>query len=278
MRIDECLKHAATRLPATSESASLDAQLLLAEATGLTRTHFRTHPDHEIPAQQATAFERMIERRSRGEPVAYILGRQEFWSLTLQVTPDVLIPRPETELVVARALEHLPADAHPAVLDVGTGSGAIALALASERPQARVIATDISEGALACARANAARLNLGIELRQGDLYTAVQGLRFDVIVSNPPYISPADPDVSPAVRQYEPHVALFAQDDGLSTLRKLITEAPALLQRPGWIVLEHGWKQGEALRTLLVDQGFSHVRSHADLAGHERVTEAQWLR
>lgn len=274
MSIDELLRVGRSAL-AHNPTARLDAELLLAHVSQLDRAYFRAHGEREISATMVRAYESLLVRRARGEPIAYITGRKEFWSLALDVSPAVLIPRPETELLVERALAHLPADAPFELLDVGTGSGAIALAIAKERPRARIVATDISAAALACAQTNAHTLGLDVQFLQGDVFDPIPGRRFHLIVSNPPYVAVDDPDLAAKVRQYEPAVALYAEDAGLATLQRLIATAPDHLHPQGWLLLEHGWRQGAAVRTLLEQRGFSHVRSHADLAGHERVTEGE---
>lgn len=276
MRVNDWLRSAEQRLHTISESPRLDAELLLADVLDVNRTRFRSHPEHEIPTQSLPRANQALERRALGEPVAYITGRQAFWTLELHVNASVLVPRPETELLVELALAHLHTDACTRALDVGTGSGAIALAIASERPRCQVVATDLSPAALQCARSNASAHQLAVDLVEGHLFASTEG-PFDVVVSNPPYIAADDTHVAPHVRQFEPSIALFAADDGLAVLRSLIVQAPSYLAEHGWLILEHGWQQGEQVRELLVKQGFSHVRSHADLAGHERVTEAQWL-
>lgn len=274
MTIDELLRVGRGAL-ANCPTARLDAELLLAHVSGLGPTHLRAYGEREIATDTVERYEAVIARRARGEPIAYITGRKGFWSLDLAVGPDVLIPRPETELLVEHALARTPTDATLDLLDIGTGSGAIALALAHERPSARIVATDVSATALACARANARALGLDVQLLHGDLFTPVSDRRFHLIVSNPPYVAPDDPDLAPDVRQYEPATALYAADDGLAILQRLIAAAPDHLHPRGWILLEHGWRQAAPVRTLLEQRGFSHVRSHADLAGHERVTEGQ---
>jgi release factor glutamine methyltransferase len=216
----------------------------------------------------------------QGEPIAYIRGQQEFWSLLFEVTPSVLIPRPETELVVERALEHLNAQNESRVLDLGTGSGAIALAIANERPHSRIVAIDQSKDALAVAMRNAARFQTAhVQFLQSNWFGALdESSRFDVIVSNPPYIASDDPELHPQVRRYEPTAALIPGPSGSEALRTIIERAPSHLASNGWLILEHGWKQSAYVRDLLVRSGFTHVRSHADLAGHERVTEGQLAR
>jgi release factor glutamine methyltransferase len=267
----------ATSLASISPSPRLDAELLLANATSQTRTAMSMSPEKPIPADQCAAYRSLISRRSRGEPVAYLLGTQDFWTLTLTVTPAVLIPRPETELVVERALLHLPPAATASVLDLATGSGAIALAIAIERPSVSVLATDLSAEALHVARGNAARLGVDqVQFGAGSWFDPVGPKRFAVITSNPPYVAAGDPDLEPAVLAHEPTIALLAAGNGFAALEAIIAGAPAHLEPGGWLVLEHGWQQASQVRNLLEHAGFRHVRSHADLAGHDRVTEGQW--
>jgi release factor glutamine methyltransferase len=274
--VSDALHTATMMLTRSSTSPRLDAELLLEHVTGLSRTNFRAIPERELPPNAGWSFQQLVKRRLQGEPVAYIRGQQEFWSLLLEVTPAVLIPRPETELVVERALTHLEKNAHAQVADLGTGSGAIALAIASERPEARVFATDASKEALEVAARNVGRLQLtNITLASGSWFAPLVGRRFDVLVSNPPYIAPDDPDLAGDVRRYEPRAALIAGPTGLEALDLLCSEAPAYLAPGGWLIVEHGWKQAAAVRARLVRHGYSHVRSHADLAGHERVSEGR---
>jgi release factor glutamine methyltransferase len=274
--VSDALHTATMLLSRSSPSARLDAELLLSYVTGLSRTDFRAHPERELPAAAGWSFQQLIKRRSQGEPVAYICQQQEFWSLLLEVSPAVLIPRPETELVVERVLAHVNKEDTVRIADLGTGSGAIALAVASERPRASVIAIDASKDALEIASRNIARLQVSnISLLHGSWLAPLAGRRCDVIASNPPYIAQDDPDLAPQVRRFEPRIALISGPTGYEALDLIIREAPAHLNPGGWLVLEHGWKQGEEVRRRLVRHGFVHVRSHADLAGHERVTEGQ---
>jgi release factor glutamine methyltransferase len=253
--------------------ARLEAQVLLAHVLGVTRGRLASHPESPCSEQQALRYGELLGRRAAGEPVAYLVGHREFWSLDLSVGPAVLVPRPETELLVERALARGPATAGR-VADLGTGSGAVALALASERPQWHIVATDISPTALALARTNAATLGLArIEFRLGDWYAAIAGELFDLLVSNPPYVAAADPAL--ALLQHEPQLALTPGEDALASLRTLAHGAAAHLALGGWLMLEHGASQGPAVRDALVLAGFRHVRSHRDLAGHERMTEGQ---
>jgi release factor glutamine methyltransferase len=272
--VSDALHTATATLSRVSSSPRLDAELLLEHVTGLSRSAFHQAPERTLPAKAGWAFQQLITRRMKGEPVAYIRGQQEFWSLLLEVTPAVLIPRPETELVVERALEHMAADAALRVADIGTGSGAIALAIANERLKTHVVATDVSREALDVAQRNAARLGIAnIEFRLGSWFEPLRAERFSVIASNPPYVADDDPDLAPHVRRYEPAVALTSGISGLEALERLIARAPDHLEPDGWLILEHGWKQAVQVRNLLVRRGFTRVRSHADLAGHERVSE-----
>lgn len=263
-------------LARASASARLDAELLLEYVTGLSRTDFRTTPERELPAAAGWSFQQLIRRRLQGEPIAYIRGHQEFWSLLLEVTPAVLIPRPDTELVVERALAHLPAQATD-VADLGTGSGAIALAIASECPSLHVSAVDVSGDALELAKRNAARLQIGnVSFWRGSWFAPLAGRRFDALVSNPPYVARGDTDLAQDVSRYEPEAALIAGTTGLEAIEQILVQAAAHLKPGGRLILEHGWKQASAVRDRLVRTGFAHVRSHADLAGHERVTEGSF--
>jgi release factor glutamine methyltransferase len=261
---------------ASVASHNLDAELLLAHALSMSRTQIKTHPENVPGSERVRRYTELVNRRVTGEPVAYILGYRDFWTFRLAVSPDVLVPRPETELVVERALALGPSGAARAV-DLGTGSGAIALALASERPQWAVAATDISEAALGMARANASTLGLGrVELLKGPWFGPLGGRRFDLIASNPPYVAEGDPALQDAALRHEPQIALASGPDGMSALREIVHSAPQYLERRGWLLLEHGSDQAAAVARELVVRGFGHVRSHRDLAGHERMTEAQW--
>lgn len=275
--VSDALHTATMLLSRSSPSARLDAELLLEYVTGLSRTNFRANPERELPANAGWSFQQLVKRRAQGEPVAYIRQQQEFWSLLLEVSPAVLIPRPETELVVERTLAHINKEDPVRVADLGTGSGAIALAIASDRPRASVVAIDASKDALELASRNIGRLQLtNVSLLHGSWFAPVAGQKFHAIASNPPYIAQDDPDLAPDVRKFEPAMALISGRTGFDALDSIIREAPAHLEPEGWLVFEHGWKQAEGVRQRLVRQGFVHVTSHADLAGHERVTEGQW--
>jgi len=255
--------------------ALLDAQLLLARALGRSRSFLHAEPGAPCPAPAHQAFVAWIARRASGEPLAYITGEREFWSQPLQVTPAVLVPRPETELLVERALALGP-DGPARVLDLGTGSGAVALSLALERPHWQVTATDASPAALAIAAANAHALRVSnCGFVEGSWYEPLKGQLFDLIVSNPPYIAPGDPALTDPALRHEPQSALVSPPDGLAALREIILGATAHLAAGGALALEHGSDQGPAVAEMLVRAGFSHVRCHADLAGHPRISEAR---
>ena len=270
----------AQRVLLSSSSAALDAEILLAHILSKPRSYFHTWPEQTLSAAQQIQFAALIARRATGEPVAYLTGRREFWSLELRVTPDTLIPRPETELVVELALQHIPEHAAWRIADIGTGSGAIAIAIASERPNCRIIATDISAGALAIARNNAEHLGiLNIGFRAGDesWCTPLQGLAFDMVVSNPPYISTDAPRLmSDELLRFEPRLALLGGSDGLDHLRSIAAQVRPHLRAGGWLILEHGFDQGPQMVQLLTEFGYHHVADHPDLAGHDRVTVAQY--
>lgn len=274
--VSDALHTASVMLERISSSPRLDAELLLEHVTGLSRSSFRAAPEREVPPEAGWSFQQLVKRRMQGEPVAYIRGQQAFWSLALEVTPDVLIPRPETELLVERALAQLAPDSDAHLADLGTGSGAVALAIASERPSVRIVGTDRSKAALEIAIRNASRLQItNVKFAHGDWLRPLAGQRFDVIVSNPPYVGETDPDLDPHVRKHEPIAALISGTTGLEALEHIAANASSYLNPAGWLMLEHGWKQGAPVREALVRNGFSHVRSHADLSGNERVTEGR---
>lgn len=258
-----------------AQTAELDAALLLAHVLARSRAWLFAHAEAPVAPGSGARFAALIERRAAGEPIAYLSGSKSFWTLELAVGPAVLVPRPETELLVERALALLPVDP-VRVVDLGTGSGAIALALASEQPLWRVTATDLSAQALALARANACALGLEVELLQGDWLECLPDRSFELIVSNPPYVAAGDPALAGLGVRYEPRLALEAGANGMEHLRRIVRDAPRHLVRRGWLLLEHGEDQGRAVRNELVARGFAQVRSHRDLAGRERMTEGKW--
>jgi release factor glutamine methyltransferase len=255
-----------------------DAEILLAAAWRLSRGELLARAGEAVPGDVIARFMALAARRAAGEPVAYLLGRREFWSLDFEVTAAVLVPRPETELLVERVLARVTAiDA--GIADLGTGSGAIAIALAHERPRWQLTGSDLSEDALRVARRNGERLVAGrVAWRSGDWYQALGAGRFDALVSNPPYIDASDPALAGDGLRYEPRTALTPGGDGFAALLTLINGAPEHLRSGGWLFLEHGATQAPALRAALVARGFTHVTSHRDLAGRERVTEGNWSR
>jgi release factor glutamine methyltransferase len=296
LRCDELLRAAASRIG--SDSPQLDAELLLAQVTGWSRTRFRAFPEQHVSLVQATAFEQLVAKRAAGEPVAYVLGQQEFWSLPLQVNAATLIPRPDTECVVEQALTlNLPAQAR--VLDLGTGTGAIALALACERPDWDITASDFVDAAVALAQSNSAALNLPIQVvkshwfdqlaavcfdqrsnRRGDQRRDLQrdlsgDQGFDLIVSNPPYIAKTDHHLIEGDVRFEPASALVSGADGLDDIRHIVAAAPRWLNAGGWLLLEHGYDQAQAVRELLDQQGFDQVHSRKDYGRNDRMTLGQ---
>lgn len=254
------------------DSARRDAEILLGHCLDRSRSWLYTWPEREVAVAQDQQYRRLLAARRHGQPIAYLVRQREFWSLPLEVDHHTLIPRPETETLVSLALAlPLPADAR--VLDLGTGSGAIALALASERPGWQVSAVDASAGALAVARRNAARLALQrVSFVQSDWYSAVAGERFHLLVANPPYIDAGDEHLVQGDVRFEPRTALVAADAGLADLARLVAGASAQLHAGGWLLLEHGCGQGEAVRDLLRVAGFGEVTTHNDLAGLERIS------
>jgi release factor glutamine methyltransferase len=258
----------------------LDAQMLLLHALGRSphdRAWLMAHDSDMLHEEVASRWQALLQRRQAGEPVAYLLGEKAFFGLNLAVDARVLVPRPDTEVLVEWTLDVLPAaggDMPPCVLDLGTGSGAIGLALARQRPDAQIHATDASADALAVAQANATQLGLSVLFHRGHWLGAVPGLRFNVIASNPPYIAEGDPHL--AALRFEPSSALAAGPDGLDDIRTIINQADQALLPGGWLLLEHGHDQAEAVRTLLLHAGFEHVSSRNDLAGIERCSGGRW--
>lgn len=270
------LKNAQARLTEISDSPRLDAQLLLAHALDKPRSYLYAWPERVPEHHQTHYFNELLERRLAGEPVAYILKRREFWSLDLRITPAALIPRPETELLVELALKHIPLEHSTRVADLGTGSGAIALAIASERPQTHIIATDNHQEALDLAAANAHRLALdNLEFRLGDWCTSLPHESFSVIVSNPPYLAVDDPHLNQGDLRFEPPKALTDGNNGLSAIKLIIRDAEQHLLPGGWLLLEHGHDQSESVRALLLKHGYTAITTHHDLAGIERVSMGQ---
>jgi release factor glutamine methyltransferase len=270
------LKAAGERIPGVE--GRREAALLLAHVLGVSDAWLITHAGEGVDDARAADYRALIGRRARGEPIAYIVGIRGFHALDLAVTPDVLIPRPETELLVDLALQRLPDDLDCAVADLGTGSGAVALAIARTRPRVRVVATDASGAALQVARGNAGRLGLhNVEFARGDWCAALGDAQFDVIVSNPPYVAEGDPHLSMGDLRFEPGMALISGKDGLDAIRVLVRDALASLRGGCWLLLEHGFDQGGAVRDLFARHGYAEVFTEGDLGGHERVTGGRRL-
>ncbi len=267
LTVQAALRDAATRVEPR------EAALLLLHVLGRSEGWLYAHGDAPLGDDDAARFGALVARREAGEPVAYLMGRRGFWTFDLAVTSDTLIPRPETELLVEQALVRLPAAAVARVADLGTGSGAIALAIASERPCARVVATDRSAAALAVAAANARALGIGnVEFREGDWFVPLAGACFDLIASNPPYIAESDPHLERGDLRHEPAAALASGHDGLDAIRAIAAAAPRHLAAGGWLLFEHGWDQGAAVAALLAAAGFADVATVIDLEGRDRVT------
>jgi len=249
-----------------------EARLLLAAAAKLPEARIAAHPEQALEESVRARFEGWTARRRQGEPVAYLTGWREFYGVTLAVTPAVLIPRHESELLVERALAVLPPRGSCRVLDLGTGSGALALAIKHERPAAQVVAVEASRAALAVARDNAARLRLDVDWRSGKWWAAVPGERFDVIVSNPPYVAQGDPHLAQGDLRFEPRQALVSGADGLDAIRLIAGGAREHLLPGGWAFLEHGFDQAEAVKACLAASGLSQLQTWCDLAQHPRVS------
>lgn len=276
MQIQQARAHIMTVL-AEGESPRADADVLLCHLLGCRRSYLMTWPERELDAAQQATLQGWLARRLNGEPIAHLVGEREFWSLPLKVSPATLIPRPDTEVLVEQALTRIP-QGPCAVLDLGTGTGAIALALKSERPELDVWAVDRMADAAALARENSAALGLPIEVRDGSWFEPLgepdrdNTPRFAVIVSNPPYIDGADPHLEQGDVRFEPRSALVADDAGLADIRHIVAHAPAYLLPDGWLLLEHGWDQGEAVRQLLRDGGYREVATVRDYGDNDRVT------
>jgi len=267
------LRNVRNRLTGASPSPALDAELLLAEALVVTRINLYTQPELSLDNDARARLEDNLRRRLAGEPIAYITGRKEFWSLDLKVTPATLVPRPETELLVEIALELLPDHQAVNIADLGTGSGAIALALAHERSCAKIKATDISSDALAIAQHNATALGItNVQFDKGTWFEPLAGQCFDMVTTNPPYVAIEDADLDTIQTGHEPPLALFAGIDGLSALRIIITQAPTHICPDGYLIIEHGHLQGQAVRDLLCHSGFHSIVTRNDLADLPRVS------
>jgi len=269
--IHHALTQAVAQLSVISSLPHLDAEILLASLLKVSRSHLYAWPEQKLTASQYAHYQQLLTRRAQKEPIAYLTGHKEFWSLDLQVTSATLIPRPETELLVELALTLLPMDNQVTVIDLGTGSGAIALAIAKERPRSRVLATDNSSAALSIAQSNAHQLGLtNVEFLLSDWFSALAGPPATMIVSNPPYLASDDPHLTQEEIKYEPRSALVAAQHGLADIQQLIAHAKNYLVDNGWLLLEHGYQQGAPVRNWFKQYGYQAVETVADLAGLER--------
>lgn len=275
MQIRRLLMQAA-QLLGTSPTPRLDSEVLLAHVLGFTRSQLYAQLERILTFEEINQFQQMLSRRQQGEPIAYLTGKREFWSMELQVTPDTLIPRPETELLVELALSKIPYSREVTIADLGTGSGAIALAIAKERPNAKIYAVDSSFAALTVAKMNANNLGLtNVYFLGADWLTAFAAETFDVIVSNPPYISSQDPHLTQGDVWFEPRAALVGDDDGLAAYRLITSEAKQILKAKGWILFEHGYEQACQVLDLLQAANFVELLNRRDLAGQNRVSLGQ---
>lgn len=273
--ITQCLQ-LSTELDAVSDSARLDTELLLCHVLQKNRTYLFTWPDKTLSPEQAEEFLQFFNRRKSGEPIAHILGQREFWSLPLAVNNSTLIPRPDTELLVELILELFADDAQQqkrSCLDLGTGTGAIVLAVASEKPDWQLVGVDRSADAVALAEKNRSDLQFAhVQILQSDWFSAIPAQQFDVIVSNPPYIDPQDPHLDQGDVRFEPRLALIADNHGLADIELIIQQSWSYLCKQGWLLLEHGYDQGQAVRDLFHARGFTQVETRRDLGGNERVS------
>lgn len=262
----------ASELLSGGESPKRDAEILLSYVTGKNRTFLIAFGETELSADRLAQADRLLQRRARGEPIAYLVGEKEFWSLPLMVSPVTLIPRPDTERLVELALARLPAT--PAdILDLGTGTGAIALAIASERPDCRIVGIDLQAEAVKLAEQNAQRLNIpNARFLEGNWFAPVNGERFDLIVSNPPYIDVDDPHLQQGDVRFEPKTALVSEEQGLADICYIVARGGGYLKPGGWLMVEHGWKQGEIIRKIFSSYGFRSIITEKDYGRNERVT------
>jgi release factor glutamine methyltransferase len=265
------------QLEGISDSAALDVELLLCHCLQKSRSYLRAWPEANIPEDIESQFKQLLQRRQQGEPVAYLLGERGFWTLDLAVSPATLIPRPETELLVEKALSLMADKSSAHVLDLGTGTGAIALALASEQPNWTLTASDVEPSAVTLAESNRQRLDLNnVTVLQSNWFESIAEAQFDLIVSNPPYIDPEDPHLQQGDVRFEPRSALVASNHGLGDIELIVAAAAQYLRASAWLVFEHGYDQGEQSRVLLREAGFTQVFTDKDIAGMDRISGGQW--
>ncbi len=272
MTYQEAVKHAAAKLQGISDNPALDAQLLICHACNIGQTQLIAHSENELSNEENTSFIDLLKRRCKGEPLAYITGEKEFWSLSFTVNKEVLIPRPETELLVETALNIASTYQAPSILDLGTGSGAIAVTIAKECSECIVYASDISSSALEVAKLNAIKYEVEIKFTQSDWYKSLSGKKYDLIVCNPPYVSCDDTNLDPYVLKHEPSHALISQNKGLHDLELIISQSKNFLNCSGYLLIEHGFNQGPIIQQFFQQHGFKDVQTHKDLSGHDRVT------
>lgn len=271
------LKQAQQKISSISDSSHLDAEVLLAHSLQKPRSYLFAHPEQQLSASQAVQYSQLIQQRQLGTPIAYITGKQEFWSLELMVNEHVLIPRAETELLVEIILEKLPEKEQISLADIGTGSGAIALAIASERPHWQIYGTDTSTAAIQLAKTNARNLQIeNITFLLGDWCQPLPSIKFDAMVSNPPYIAESDPDLAQYVKKFEPKQALIAGESGLEAFQAIIAQAKKYLHGNGLLIFEHGHLQAQSINKLLTSKGFLHIHCVQDHAGLDRITYARY--
>ncbi|MDH3608837.1 MAG: peptide chain release factor N(5)-glutamine methyltransferase [Gammaproteobacteria bacterium] len=273
MNLKEAVEYAATTLTSISASAKLDAQLLICHACNIEQTKIITYPEQTLNEQQLELFTSALNRRKNGEPLAYITGRKEFWSLEFTVSEHVLIPRPETELLIELNLNEVSNTKAPRILDLGTGSGAISISVAKEREDAKIVATDISSQALEIAKKNAEKHNAEITFIKSSWYENLAEETFDAIICNPPYIAKDDPDLDKHVYKHEPGKALISDKNGLKDLELVIAGAKEYLSSTGYLAVEHGFQQANKVQQLFDQHGFMSIQTHKDLAGLDRATK-----
>ena len=275
--INNLLSSAAIQLATRSESAQLDAEILLCLAIDKPRSFLRAWPDNELTLSQERLFNQYLDERLLGNPIAYITGYKEFWSRDFKVTPEVLIPRPDTELIIELCLNLIPKNTNTNILDLGTGSGIIGITLAAERPNAQVVACDFSASALQIAQFNAlSHHTSNIAFYQSDWFTHIPNQQFDIIVSNPPYIAKDDAHLTQGDLRFEPSSALSADENGLSDIKIIINNAQHYLVPKGHLLIEHGYNQQEAVQDIFRDFNYYNINTHIDLSGQPRVTCGQW--
>ncbi len=277
MQIVEALKHARQQLD-SSDSATLDTEILLCSILSCERTHLYTYPEQELSSKEVESFNALISLRSEGQPVAHLTNQKEFWSLLFHVTQDTLIPRPETELLVETALNFIPVNSNKNILDLGTGSGAIAIAIASERPLVNITATDRSNKVLKIARLNADSHKIrNINFKKANWFDIENSVPYDLIISNPPYVSCDDPHLKQGDVRFEPLSALASGENGLDDLRIIIHESKNNLNKQGWLLVEHGYNQGEPIRNLFIENGFTSTSTIKDYSNNDRVSFGQLI-